>query len=294
MTAILADPSEGAKWGNPADGTPSGTITYSFATHQIGNEPLAYTAALDPSYQADVRAALASWSAVAGVDFQEVRDSAASDIRIGWEHIDGPYDVVAETYYTYRGGQMARTWIGFDDSEAYQAIAGGHVLGDGITFQAIAEHEIGHAVGLAHNFAAPAIMDPVMSVNVLQPADIAGIDNIYGPALLAGGTAPASGERMLAAANPAQDDHLVALPPGASAEASHILGAIEQLAADRGVTLGQLVAELAALHGEHGAAADGEIANALGPFAGTLGASANEHLLTELARQHHGDWLFHT
>src|SRR6185437_4515787 len=76
---------------------------------------------------------------------------------------------------------------------------------------AIATHEIGHALGLAHNTADPAIMNPVMSVNELQPPDIAGIEAIYGASQVASAAAPPTQATHLAAA--AHADPLIALPP---------------------------------------------------------------------------------
>jgi hypothetical protein len=281
MTIVTPDPFEGAKWGDPAPGTPSGTITYSFAAQNLGDEPFHIAGGLDPSYQSDFRAALADWGAVANVHFQEVPDSAASDIRVGWQHIDGAYGTVADTYWNYAGGQMLHDWIGFDDSESYRQTANGHALGDGIDFSAIATHEIGHALGLAHNTADPAIMNPVMSVNELQPPDIAGIEAIYGAPQVASAAAPPTQATHLAAA--AHADPLIALPPAGDPTFAGTLDHDIEVLASR--------------------PANADLHHLLAAFDHAAGGPALEHLVTSLPPElqhelqpalagHHGDWFF--
>src|SRR5690349_20903377 len=84
---------EGATWGtSTAPGTAGGVVTYSFATGDYSGQPFHFDAPpLDPAYQDAVRSAFATWSHVGNITFREVADSAASDIRIGREAIDGPY-----------------------------------------------------------------------------------------------------------------------------------------------------------------------------------------------------------
>ncbi len=287
MTAATPDPFEGAKWGEPALGTPSGTITYSFAAQNLGNEPFHIDAGLDPSYQADIRTALADWSAVANVHFQEVPDSAASDIRFAWQHIDGPYGTVAETYWNYQNGQMLKDWIGFDDSESYGPSAAGHTLGDGIDFTAIAEHEIGHALGLGHNTAEPAIMNPVMSVNQLEAPDIAGIDAIYGGARIAGSAVPAAATAHLPAQ--AHADPLIALPPASDPGFAHaLLSDIEELASARGLPLREMLHQELQQMDTAGFGSGGTA-----DHGGAAPADAIQQGLHALlaAQPHHDDWL---
>lgn len=176
----------GAKWGAPALGTSAGPVTYSFVTQIHGDEPIPLTAEpFAPEYKAEVREAFAEWSATAGVAFVEVADSPASQIRIGWEPTDGGFYGVGDAYWTYEDGRLQRTWIGFDDGETWVAGGNGPELRNGLDFEALALHEIGHAIGLGHYEAAPAIMNSVITADALQPSDVAGARALYG-------TAPAS------------------------------------------------------------------------------------------------------
>ena len=82
---------EGAKWGDPTLGTAPPVVTFSFAATNFGTEPYDYDYPLDPSFQNEIRAAFAEWSAVAPIVFQEVPDSGTANIRVGWTHMDGAY-----------------------------------------------------------------------------------------------------------------------------------------------------------------------------------------------------------
>jgi hypothetical protein len=54
-----------------------------------------------PDLLALVRAAFDAWEAALDIDFVEVADSAASNIRLGWDAIDGEYGMVGQMAYTY-------------------------------------------------------------------------------------------------------------------------------------------------------------------------------------------------
>jgi hypothetical protein len=173
----------GAKWGAPTKGTPSGPVTYSFVKHSYDNDPLDLTTQpFSSAFRADIREAFAHWSKVAGITFKEVADSPTSQIRLGWEPIDGDFYTVGEAYWTYRDGQLLNTWIGFDNGETWRTGKDGPELRNGLEFEAIALHEIGHAIGLGHYDATLAIMNPIITAESLRASDIAGVRALYGKA----------------------------------------------------------------------------------------------------------------
>ncbi|MEO0380945.1 MAG: hypothetical protein AAF252_11795, partial [Pseudomonadota bacterium] len=96
---------EGARWGQGGQGTPGGTVYWSFA--QTGgfffgfDRPFA-----EAAYQALVRDAFAAWEAVADIDFVEVPDAPLNDpeaqaqLRLGWDAIDGPGHIIGTAQYS--------------------------------------------------------------------------------------------------------------------------------------------------------------------------------------------------
>src|SRR5829696_672152 len=88
------------KFGTAAYGTSGGTVTWSFATTNFAGEFFNYSSFLTGQFQAEVRAALDAWEAVANIDFVEVADSGDSDLRFGF--VDGsPGGVVGQASIFY-------------------------------------------------------------------------------------------------------------------------------------------------------------------------------------------------
>jgi hypothetical protein len=73
-------PFNGIHWKGPV-------VTWSFAVGSgTGDAP--FSGSIQPQYQAAIEQAIETWAAATGLTFEEVPDSAASDIRIGWGTFD--------------------------------------------------------------------------------------------------------------------------------------------------------------------------------------------------------------
>jgi hypothetical protein len=173
----------GAKWGARALGAPGGQVTWSFAeTFGVFYSFDAIIAA--PAFQVLVREAFAAWERVADIDFVEIADGAETDIRLGWDTIDGAGAVIGQAQFTYNIGaynQMIRSEVRFDSAEHWSTDRTGS---DGLAnFYAVAVHEIGHAIGLGHSGDTDSIMYPVLQhQDALTADDMAGARALYGPA----------------------------------------------------------------------------------------------------------------
>ena len=195
----------GTKWGAgspfpggadvPGPQLPGGTVTYSFMVNGIGMsaEPSDPTVAITslptyaPCFLTDIGNAFAAWSAVANIQFVQVADNgvafnasgAAGDIRIAAHTFDGPSATVGHGFFPPLNGTSASGDVHFDRQENWSCTPGSGLIDIGI----IAAHEIGHAIGLAHEFISTALMNPFYNPAVLMPLadDIIGSTSIYGP-----------------------------------------------------------------------------------------------------------------
>lgn len=179
------------KWGNPTMGT-GAAITYSYmSTGASCSEESAgcVITALDSTFQSQVELAFDAWSTVANLTFTNVADDGANynaatssgDIRLGQHVFDGANNILAHGYFPPANGFTAAGDIHFDVEETWKTGLGGA----GINMFLVALHEIGHALGLAHDSSTPSIMNPFYneSITGLQADDIAGIQAIYGAAI---------------------------------------------------------------------------------------------------------------
>ena len=180
------------------------TITYSFANLLDGGMRGLSVATLKSA----VQEALGRWAAVAPLRFVEVADSGPAPssvgeadyaatgqpmLRFGHVAIDGAYNILAETYYPGQTGLAGDLF--FDQGESWTVNPA-----SGIDFLEVATHEIGHALGLAHEPAASAggadaIMNPYyggrfrgLGTSFLYADDINGIQALYGAGV--GGVIP--------------------------------------------------------------------------------------------------------
>ncbi len=183
------------KWSQPGGAGSLVTITYSYSNLLDGGMRGVSVAQLKQA----VQEVLSRWAAVAPLKFVEVPDAGPAQsqteyngtnlpmIRFGHTHIDGTYNVLGYAYYpgpTYSG--LAGD-ITFDDSELWSLNPS-----SGIDFLEVAEHELGHAIGMAHEPApaqggVTAIMNPVyggrfsgLGTSFLYQDDINGIQALYG------------------------------------------------------------------------------------------------------------------
>ena len=172
----------------------SSTITWDFAGSTLpGDVTTPFSNAItQPEYQAVVNAAFEAWSRVADLQFVYApQDNAGVDIRLGWGAFAASTSTteLGETDYRYlslvdeilpdaRIRLLDPARAPLSDSTGTPTYTGY----DATLFQ-VTLHEIGHAIGLAHDVAdANAIMYPYASPENRQLAipDIEGAQAIYG------------------------------------------------------------------------------------------------------------------
>ena len=157
-----------SKWSQPGGKGNPVNITYSFGNLLNGG--------LNGISAADAKAAIEEafdlWSSVAPLNFTEVKDSSRnSQIRIGYDYIDGRGSTLAYAYFPTNGD------ITFDSGDRWNR---------GL-FLETAVHEIGHSLGLDHESGTGAIMNPTiknrfngLGNGFLLQDDINGIRSLYG------------------------------------------------------------------------------------------------------------------
>lgn len=177
------------KWGSSLLGTVGGKVTWSFATVSYAGGYQYDAQISDISYQADIRRAFDTWEKVAGIDFVESTDSPSVGIRLGWDAIDGPSQVVGEARYqgisdsNFNTGaprySITEAEIRFDTDEDWST--GASTPFNSVSFYSVALHEIGHAIGLDHSDDISTVMYPWnQNQQALGAGDIQGITTVYG------------------------------------------------------------------------------------------------------------------
>lgn len=176
----------GAKWGEAAVGTAGGVVTWSLA--RGAGQFLDYDAFIGANsvFANLIRKAFGAWESVANISFREVSDGPATDIRLAWTDMDGPYNTLGRATWQFsnrRDGldEMRRAEIQFDQGENWNV--DNRLEWNEVDFYATAAHEIGHAIGLGHSGASDSLMHATQKRDNLdlKADDISGIRAIYGP-----------------------------------------------------------------------------------------------------------------
>ena len=195
-------PTTPSKWGSPVFGS-GAHVTYSFMdgiaaagdTNNIqdcdgGTNCVALSSFMPVGFEVEIERAFDAWGVVANLTFDEIADDGADwntftnsgDIRFSGHAFDGNRGVLAHGYFPPVNGLSAAGDVHFDSAESWKIGFGG----SGFDIFIVALHEIGHAIGLDHENNEAAIMNSRYSeaFSGLQTDDIAGIQHIYGAAVV--------------------------------------------------------------------------------------------------------------
>ncbi len=149
---------EGPKWGSTGLGTAGGIVTW------------AVDATIPASFLSDLSAAFADWAHYANIQFQEVASTASSEIDFTSERLtDSQNNVLGETIYRGIRGSCVSAAIEFDSGED-GIVSGSQIISNGaVNLFEVALHEIGHAIGMDHYNAAPAIRNAYLRSERRRP-----------------------------------------------------------------------------------------------------------------------------
>jgi hypothetical protein len=180
---------------------PSSTVSWSFANAASGS---GFSDAItDPTQQALVAAAFATWSAASGINFVEDAPGSASNISIGFAQ-NLASQALGLTFLTVNdSGYIASgTTVQLQDPAYTPLYAGSNGLTyeaagtndeANPTFEQLALHEIGHALGLGESSDPYSIMNPLLSPQneTLDATDYDNVETLY-PGNVFATTAPTS------------------------------------------------------------------------------------------------------
>jgi predicted Zn-dependent protease len=166
---------EGAKWADK-------TITWSFAG--AGNGPS--DAITHIAEQTAVEQAFQAWAKASGLNFDEMASGSKADIQVGFSNLDpAKTNEIGLTKYNSKAGVLTSAKVELEDPNQASLVtnASGQLAyaNTDASFEQVALHEIGHALGLADTDMMGSIMNAVVSVDnqTLTTADIANVHKLY-------------------------------------------------------------------------------------------------------------------
>lgn len=136
---------KGYKWGSATIGSEGGFVTWSLGKPSYLDNT--FSAEIQGEYARAVQSAFAIWEAFVDIDFREQFDSNFSDIRVGWQVIDGISGAAGLAQAWFPGGLLDRVVVTFDSADPWVPFSDGSASH---SLLSTALHEIGHAIGLEH------------------------------------------------------------------------------------------------------------------------------------------------
>lgn len=167
------------KWGTPDFGVESGPIRW---TSELDDDLTFDTSLYElADFEEALRGAAMRWESVAAIDFVEVDGTVDVDIRAIVEDLPGE-SAGQSTWYRESLPGIDRlvgdpdATLAFDSEIVWAPYGGEH----GYDFYAVALHEFGHLIGLAHVNDPTEVMNPTVYVDDLGTGDIAWAQTLYG------------------------------------------------------------------------------------------------------------------
>lgn len=154
----------------------------------------------DPKAEEAVEQAFQAWAKASGLKFEEVAAGTTADINVDFSDLQpGSTNEIGLTQYKSQGGALsAGVQVELEDPSetALTTNASGQLsyTNTDATFEQVALHEIGHALGLADNDIAGSIMNGVLGTGnqTLSAKDVTNIQSLYGATIASSNSPHAS------------------------------------------------------------------------------------------------------